>query len=525
MKKSRFTEKRNLTQWVRQREPTREFSTSRWIQSVEQSEAEQGKRQIEDVESAEIYKVKDLYEVLEIGEEHTKEELHSAYLKALRKWHPDRCPKPELMDRYRQMFVLVKKAYAILSNSQARETYDRYLRFNAIEIKLRDKASRDYDYHISHDYDLKDEEGNLVIDPETGLPRFDIGAFLSDFDQSRSEEDRQAIETMIKDLADRGIDVGGEAIGHERSKQLPSEWADERDRLLPVKMQVYEGGVFRNERFQQLFEHYKELQPVDEREIVPIDEMEGMVMYNGELVAVEDSAVGAAEWSNHGISFSGGGKALDRWGSGWEIDQRVGGSLAGDLGVEARRGAWADLPEGWKFNPDFTTNEREMFQNKKLEASMAKKIEERGALREWLNEVGYIDKESLPRSLLRLLDIEDEALAAMPSLPPTESGVSLPPALSKPLDRHLWGERRREVEEPGEEHLSPFQKLLQVRQEAYQKKRQERVPEAEGPEVQEPEERGPDMKELFERLAEAEAKEQRELREVGALLAQMLRQP
>ncbi len=67
---------------------------------------------------------RDFYEVLGVPRTSSADEIKAAYRKAALKWHPDRNPenKPEAEERFRE----ATEAYAVLSDAQKRDLYERY---------------------------------------------------------------------------------------------------------------------------------------------------------------------------------------------------------------------------------------------------------------------------------------------------------------------------------------------------------------------------------------------------------------
>ncbi len=67
---------------------------------------------------------KDYYEILGVPRNATKEEIDAAFAKLAMKWHPDRVPH-EMKEEAERKFKEISEAYAILSDPQKREMYDR----------------------------------------------------------------------------------------------------------------------------------------------------------------------------------------------------------------------------------------------------------------------------------------------------------------------------------------------------------------------------------------------------------------
>ncbi|KAH3853318.1 chaperone protein DnaJ-like [Dreissena polymorpha] len=64
------------------------------------------------------------YEILGVDKNVTPKDLKTAYLKLCKKYHPDSNPSKEAQE----MFVLVNKAYDVLSKAESREQYDQWLK-------------------------------------------------------------------------------------------------------------------------------------------------------------------------------------------------------------------------------------------------------------------------------------------------------------------------------------------------------------------------------------------------------------
>jgi len=67
---------------------------------------------------------KDYYEILGVPRNATKEEIDAAFARLAMKWHPDRVP-PEMKEEAERKFKEISEAYAVLSDPQKREMYDR----------------------------------------------------------------------------------------------------------------------------------------------------------------------------------------------------------------------------------------------------------------------------------------------------------------------------------------------------------------------------------------------------------------
>jgi molecular chaperone DnaJ len=66
---------------------------------------------------------RDYYEVLGIGKSASEQEMKSAYRKLALKYHPDRNPhNPEAEEKFKE----AAEAYAVLSDTEKRRTYDTY---------------------------------------------------------------------------------------------------------------------------------------------------------------------------------------------------------------------------------------------------------------------------------------------------------------------------------------------------------------------------------------------------------------
>ncbi len=65
---------------------------------------------------------KDFYEILGVGRNATPEELKSAFRKLAREYHPDVNKAPDAEEKFKE----INEAYAVLSDSEKRQVYDRY---------------------------------------------------------------------------------------------------------------------------------------------------------------------------------------------------------------------------------------------------------------------------------------------------------------------------------------------------------------------------------------------------------------
>lgn len=66
---------------------------------------------------------KDLYTVLGVSEEATSDEIKKAFRKAALQFHPDK--NPDRVEWAQQQFIVVQRAYEVLSDDQERAFYDR----------------------------------------------------------------------------------------------------------------------------------------------------------------------------------------------------------------------------------------------------------------------------------------------------------------------------------------------------------------------------------------------------------------
>ncbi len=70
--------------------------------------------------SATIVEVEDLYAILGVPGDASAEQIHNAYRKAARQYHPDTSPDPEAQDK----FTRIGKAYSVLRDETSRKKYD-----------------------------------------------------------------------------------------------------------------------------------------------------------------------------------------------------------------------------------------------------------------------------------------------------------------------------------------------------------------------------------------------------------------
>ena len=65
----------------------------------------------------------DYYQILSLGREASEQEVKSAYRKLALKYHPDRNPdNPEAEEKFKE----ASEAYSVLSDSEKRNSYDRF---------------------------------------------------------------------------------------------------------------------------------------------------------------------------------------------------------------------------------------------------------------------------------------------------------------------------------------------------------------------------------------------------------------
>lgn len=65
---------------------------------------------------------RDFYEVLGVSKNATADELKKAYRKLALEWHPDRNKAPEANEKFKE----INEAYAVLSDTSKRQTYDQF---------------------------------------------------------------------------------------------------------------------------------------------------------------------------------------------------------------------------------------------------------------------------------------------------------------------------------------------------------------------------------------------------------------
>ncbi|MBI4065160.1 DnaJ domain-containing protein [Candidatus Gottesmanbacteria bacterium] len=65
---------------------------------------------------------RDYYEVLGVSKNASTEELKRAYRKLALEWHPDRNKSPQANEKFKE----INEAYAVLSDSQKKQTYDQF---------------------------------------------------------------------------------------------------------------------------------------------------------------------------------------------------------------------------------------------------------------------------------------------------------------------------------------------------------------------------------------------------------------
>jgi molecular chaperone DnaJ len=70
------------------------------------------------------YKMRDFYSVLDVEPAATTKEIHNAYRKLAKKWHPDVCQEPNADEVYKE----IVHAYEILSDKDERDHYDHLLK-------------------------------------------------------------------------------------------------------------------------------------------------------------------------------------------------------------------------------------------------------------------------------------------------------------------------------------------------------------------------------------------------------------
>ena len=65
---------------------------------------------------------RDYYEVLGVDKSADDKELKNAFRSLARKYHPDRSSEPDAEDKFKE----IQEAYAVLSDPEKRQTYDRF---------------------------------------------------------------------------------------------------------------------------------------------------------------------------------------------------------------------------------------------------------------------------------------------------------------------------------------------------------------------------------------------------------------
>lgn len=103
----------------------------------------------------------DYYEVLGVERSATLEEIKKAYRQQALQWHPDKNSDPEAP----KMFLLIREAYAVLSDPELRRTYDRG---GDVEEAREKRAAPDVEFSVE---DVDRENGKVKVkwrDPTTG---------------------------------------------------------------------------------------------------------------------------------------------------------------------------------------------------------------------------------------------------------------------------------------------------------------------------------------------------------------------
>jgi hypothetical protein len=96
------------------------FDAEDWREQCERADAEQKRKRADER--------RDLYEVLGVSRDATPEQLKKAFIKLVKKWHPDR--NPDKKDECTRRLVEINEAYGILKDPEQRADYDKF-GFNA----------------------------------------------------------------------------------------------------------------------------------------------------------------------------------------------------------------------------------------------------------------------------------------------------------------------------------------------------------------------------------------------------------
>lgn len=97
--------------------------------------------------------LKDYYAILGLAFDASSEQIHFAYRREALKWHPDKHPDQDTMDRMKE----INEAYSILSNCETRERYDReYSLYHMVRDGTNNQHDSEKEEDI-HDTKLKDD--------------------------------------------------------------------------------------------------------------------------------------------------------------------------------------------------------------------------------------------------------------------------------------------------------------------------------------------------------------------------------
>ena len=98
------------------------------------------------------------YEVLGVSETATDEQVRSAYIKLVKKYHPD-LQDNNLKAEYEEKIKLINEAFEVLSDSEKRKNYD-------LNLKQTEFSVEDYNNLINENLKLKNEinylKNNLI---------------------------------------------------------------------------------------------------------------------------------------------------------------------------------------------------------------------------------------------------------------------------------------------------------------------------------------------------------------------------
>lgn len=111
---------------------------------------------------------RDYYEVLGVSRDASPEEIKNAYRELAMKYHPDRNKSPDAEEKFKE----ISEAYAVLSDAEKREQYDRWGHVGISERYTVSDIFRDFDFDVFREFGFGFSGIDRIFDMFFGRDRY-----------------------------------------------------------------------------------------------------------------------------------------------------------------------------------------------------------------------------------------------------------------------------------------------------------------------------------------------------------------